>query len=429
MKYTYRKIWLINLPVMMSILVEQLINITDALFLGHVGQTELGASALGGIWFLAVYMIGFGFSLGMQSVIARNNGAGNRDAAANAFVQGAILLAAMAAACIALSKLVSPPLLKAIVKSDAIYGAVTTYLDWRLWGIAFSFPFLAIRAFLVGITVTRPLTAAAMIALAVNIAGNTLLIFGLDMGIAGAAIASSLAEMSALLFLLWRMSVLPRDVRRTIRLRFDPASLRTVTDVSRWSMVHSSIGIMPWFLFFLAIEHTGERNLAVANILRSVSTLFFVLVNSFATTAGSLAGNLSGEGRNRDIIPLCRRTASMGYAIGMPLVAAVLLLHRTVVGCYTADEGLILLSRIPYAVMLANYLFALPSYVATNAVIGTGAARTAFRFQLTTIAFYLAYLWLLHRAEASLSLFWTAEYLYVILLLIQSGLYLRRRCG
>lgn len=426
MKYTYGKIWLINLPVMMSILVEQLINITDTLFLGHVGQTELGASALGGIWFLAIYMIGFGFSIGMQSIIARDNGAGDRNAAANAFVQGAITLAAMAAACIVISRLVSPPLLKAIVKSDAIYDAVTTYLDWRLWGIAFSFPFLALRAFLVGITSTRPLTAAAMIALGVNVASNTLLIFGLDMGIAGAAIASSLAEMTALLFLLWRMHALPHDVRRAIHLRFGPSVMRTVASVSRWSMVHSFIGIVPWFLFFLAIEHTGERNLAVANILRSVSTLFFVLVNSFATTAGSLAGNLLGKGYSRDILPLCRRTTRLGYAIGIPLVTAALLLHRTVVGCYTADEELIRLSQAPYAVMLANYLFALPSYVATNAVIGTGATRTAFRFQMTTIAFYLAYLWLLHRTEASLSLFWTAEYLYVILLLIQSRLYLRR---
>lgn len=29
---------------MMSILIEQLINITDAIFLGHVGEIELGAS-------------------------------------------------------------------------------------------------------------------------------------------------------------------------------------------------------------------------------------------------------------------------------------------------------------------------------------------------------------------------------------------------
>ena len=41
MNYTYRNIWLINFPVMMSTLIEQLINITDAIFLGHVGEIEL----------------------------------------------------------------------------------------------------------------------------------------------------------------------------------------------------------------------------------------------------------------------------------------------------------------------------------------------------------------------------------------------------
>ena len=76
MNYTYKNIWLINFPVMMSILIEQLINITDAIFLGHVGEIELGASALAGIWYLAIYMLGFGFSLGLQVVIARRIGAG-----------------------------------------------------------------------------------------------------------------------------------------------------------------------------------------------------------------------------------------------------------------------------------------------------------------------------------------------------------------
>lgn len=74
MNYTYKNIWLINFPVMMSILIEQLINITDAIFLGHVGEIELVASALAGIWYLAIYMLGFGFSLGLQVVVARRNG-------------------------------------------------------------------------------------------------------------------------------------------------------------------------------------------------------------------------------------------------------------------------------------------------------------------------------------------------------------------
>lgn len=53
---------------------EQLINITDAIFLGHVGEVELGASALASVYYLAIYMLGFGFSLGLQVMIARRNG-------------------------------------------------------------------------------------------------------------------------------------------------------------------------------------------------------------------------------------------------------------------------------------------------------------------------------------------------------------------
>ena len=55
---------------------EQLINITDAIFLGHVGEVELGASALASVYYLAIYMLGFGFSLGLQVMIARRNGEG-----------------------------------------------------------------------------------------------------------------------------------------------------------------------------------------------------------------------------------------------------------------------------------------------------------------------------------------------------------------
>ena len=73
---------------MMSVLIEQRINITDALFLGHVGEVELGASALAGIWYLAIYMLGFGFSIGLQVVIARRNGERHYAETGKTFFQG-----------------------------------------------------------------------------------------------------------------------------------------------------------------------------------------------------------------------------------------------------------------------------------------------------------------------------------------------------
>lgn len=108
MKYTYRNIWLINFPVMMSILIEQLINITDAIFLGHVGEIELGASALAGIWYLAIYMLGFGFSLGLQVVIARRNGERNYLETGKTFFQGLFFLSVLAILLCTVSKIFSP---------------------------------------------------------------------------------------------------------------------------------------------------------------------------------------------------------------------------------------------------------------------------------------------------------------------------------
>lgn len=138
MNYTYKKIWLIAFPVMMSILIEQLINITDALFLGHVGDVELGASALAGIWFLAIYMLGFGFSLGLQVVIARRNGEQRYAETGKTLSQGLFFLSVLAIIIYLSSKIFSPVILKNLISSDDVYNAVMSYLDWRIFGLFFS---------------------------------------------------------------------------------------------------------------------------------------------------------------------------------------------------------------------------------------------------------------------------------------------------
>ena len=129
MNYTYKNIWLINFPVMMSILIEQLINIIDAIFLGHVGEIELGASALAGIWYLAIYMLGFGFSLGLQVVVARRNGEQHYSETGKTFFQGLFFLSGLAVFLCLLSKLFSPIILSRLITSAEVYHAVIDYLD------------------------------------------------------------------------------------------------------------------------------------------------------------------------------------------------------------------------------------------------------------------------------------------------------------
>ena len=307
MNYSYKQIWLIAYPVMMSFLIEQLINITDALFLGHVGEIELGASALAGIWFLAIYMLGLGFSVGLQVVIARRNGEQKYEETGKTFFQGLCFLLILASLLCLLSKFFSPQLLKYLITSPEVYNAVVKYLDWRIIGLFFSFPFLAIRSFLVGITETKPLNLAALTAVLMNIPLNWLLIFRYDMGISGAAIGSSFAELCSLLILVAYMFLCVRKHKYGLSWRIDIKILKEVFSVSVWSMLQFFTSVAIWFLFFIAIERLGEIELAVSNIVRSVSALFSVIVTALGAVTSSLVSNSIGAGERNAVFPLCHR--------------------------------------------------------------------------------------------------------------------------
>jgi putative MATE family efflux protein len=424
MNYTYRQIWLINYPVMLSILMEQLINITDAVFLGHVGEVELGASALGSIYYLAIYMLGFGFSLGVQVMVGQYNGKGHYTGTGRTFFQGLVFLCVLAILLSLSSYFFSPFLLRYFVHSSEIYCAVIDYLDWRCFGLLFSFPFLAFRSFYIGIVRTNALSWAAL-AVLINIPCNYWFVFVLDRGIAGAAIASSLSEAASLLIVMIYTWLIIDRTEFGLKFIFDKCLLVELWHLSVWSMLHAFISVAPWFLFFVVIERLGEAQLAVSNIIRSVSTIFFVIVNSFAATTGALVSNLIGAGERQYLFPLCRKILKLGYAIGLPLIVLAMVFRRQITGFYTDSSQLINISSIPFAVMLLNYMFALPGYVYINAVTGTGKTRIAFWFQLITIIIYLFYLYLLSHYTASLAVYLTAEYLFVILLAVQSVLYLR----
>lgn len=55
---------------------SECLNVTNTAFLGHVGEIELGA-AIGGVFYIAIFIIGFGFSQGSQILIGRRNGEKN----------------------------------------------------------------------------------------------------------------------------------------------------------------------------------------------------------------------------------------------------------------------------------------------------------------------------------------------------------------
>jgi len=416
---------------MVSLLMEQLINFTDSIFLGHVSQIYLGASALATMYYTAIYMLGFGFSLGVQVIIARRNGEGGYNDAGKVFYQGLILLSLFGIIVFILSSLLSPALLRQLIVSDSVYEATIQYIRWRDFSYLFAFPLLAIRAFFIGTTNTKILTASSLIMVISNILFNYLLIFGKagfpQLGISGAAIGSSLAELTGLIFLVFYMRRKVDKETYGLSPAFDFKISLHLLKISVWTMIRSFFCIAPWFLFFVAIEHLGEYELAAANIVRSISMLFFVIVNSFATTTISLVSNLIGAKQDEKVMSTCRRVIRLNYLIGFPLIILAFVFSNTIIGIFTNDMKVIETAFYPFCVMLSTFVISVPAYTYCNTVIGTGNTRMAFIFQMINITIYLVYLYILsHSTGIPLAVYWTAEQLYVLVLLVLSLVFLKQ---
>ena len=69
--YSYKQIWRVAYPILVSLLMEQMIVLTDTAFMGRVGEVELGAAAIAGVFYMVIFMAGHGFCVGTQILIAR----------------------------------------------------------------------------------------------------------------------------------------------------------------------------------------------------------------------------------------------------------------------------------------------------------------------------------------------------------------------
>ena len=118
--YSFKEIWHIAFPILISLLMEQMIGITDTAFLGRVGEVELGASAIAGIFYTVIFMVAYGFSIGAQILMARRNGEREYREIGELFYQGIYFQIGIAAVLFTLSYFFSPLISKQIIASENI---------------------------------------------------------------------------------------------------------------------------------------------------------------------------------------------------------------------------------------------------------------------------------------------------------------------
>jgi putative MATE family efflux protein len=429
---SYKRIWLIAYPIILGSIAQNLINFTDTAFLGRVGEVALGAGALGGIFYLAVFMLGLGFGMGEQIIVARRFGERKWKAIGSVVDHSFLFLLLLAAVAFLVLRFGSVEILRFGVKSKEVAAGTLLFLEYRSFGIFAAFVNVGFRSFYVGLGRTKVISYTTVVLALVNIVLDYLLIFGKagfpEMGIAGAALASVIAEFTAMVYFMIYTGIYIRfSDYRLFRFRgLQWKKMQRILKVSFPTMMQQFVSLSVWFVFFLFVEKIGKSSLAVSNIIRSIYVLLMMPIWGFATAANTLVSYLIGAGRSGEVMRLVYRIVLLCFTGVLVLVSLGLAFPRLLLAVYTNDRLLIEMGVPVLHVISLGAILLSVGFILFSAVSGTGKTTVSLAIELTTLVVYLSYTYLMveywHGTVANA---WTAEWVYGLLLSLFSFVYLK----
>ncbi len=429
---SYKRIWAVAFPIILGSMAQNLINFTDTAFLGRVGEVALGGGALGGIFYLAVYMLGLGFGQGEQIVVARRYGENKPADIGGVVNQSFLFLIGLSLVAFVILRFGSVLILDYGVKSEAVHRATTLFLEYRSFGIFFAFINVVFRSFYIGLGRTKVISYNTFLLAIVNIVFDYLLIFGKAgfprMGIAGAALASVMAEITAMIhFVIYtRYFVDVSEYGLFRKLKIETERLVRILKVAIPTMVQQFVSLSVWFVFFLFVEKLGKSSLAVSNIIRSIYVILMVPIWGYATASNSLVSFLIGQGESKQVMKLVYKIALLSIGSVLVIVLLSFGFAKDVLSIYTNDPVLIALGIPVFKVVSVGACLLSLGFVFLSGVSGTGKTNISLYVELLVLTLYIAYTYsVVEIFHGNVTLAWTAEWLYGSLISLISWAYLK----
>ena len=423
---------------MLGSAVQNVVALTDSIFLYYVSETDFAAIGFIGVFYLVIASIGFGLSKGGQIIIARRMGERDYVEAGRSFFGLVYFALTLAVLLFLFMKFGARPFFELFVHSEEILEKSMQYLEPRSYGVFFSYIGMAIMALYTGIARTNFIIIDTVILALVNFILNYGLIYGAwglpEMGIAGAGLASTIAEVTAfVVFVIYMTRDHSLRLLRIFRWPLPRVNFNLVGrlwSISSPSVVQSVLSVGSWFFFFGVIEHMGERPLAISNLARIVYLMLSIPCWGYSSGINTIVSNFIGMQKRHVVFPMVMKTAKMTFLTTMVIALPVLIWPRFFLYPILGKQDLSLLIESEPILQLLIPILALFSVggIFLNGLTGTGAMTRAMLIQFVSITVYAIYVYLaVEHYHLDLIYVWLADIIYWAIALAFSYSYLHSR--
>ena len=344
---SYRHIWRLSWPVMISNISLPLVGAVDVAMMGHLPDPAfIGGVALGGLVFNFLYLA-FGFlRMGTTGLTALAAGAGQMDEVASVFLRGQLVAAVGGFGLI----ICLPALLWAtglmLTASAETLGHMQTYLSWRIWGLPATLANAVMLGSLFGLQRMRLCMVQLLFVNLLNIVLNFIFVLGLSWQVEGVALASVCAEWAGLVLMAGLVLRPGQPMMRMIR----TLCLDQVFSKDKWAALLaiacdlSLRTLLIWAVEAILLAYAaalGDAELASLQIMLVLFGFIAFGLDGFAHATEALTGQFIGAEDPAGLSLMIRRSCLLACAAALFITGLLYVFEPVVLPLLTSQAALL----------------------------------------------------------------------------------------
>ncbi|WP_461080589.1 MATE family efflux transporter [Streptomyces deserti] len=420
-----REIVALAVPAFGALVAEPLFVMADSAIVGHLGTAQLAGLGVASALLMTAVSVFVFLAYATTGAVARRVGAGELPAAIRQGMDGIWLALLLGAAVIAVVLPTAPALVDLFGASDTAAPYATTYLRISSLGIPAMLVVLAATGVLRGLQDTKTPLYVAVAGFVANAALNAALVYGADLGIAGSAWGTVIAQCG--MAAAYLVVVLRGARKHGASLRPDAAGIKASAQAGVPLLVRT-LSLRAILMIATAVAaRLGDADIAAHQIILSLWSLLAFALDAIAIAGQAIIGRYLGAGDTQGARDVCRRMVEWGIAVGLLLGLLVLLTRPAFLPLFTSDSA-VKNTALPALVIVAiSQPISGVVFVLDGVLMGAGDGPYLAWAMLLTLAVFTPVALLVPALGGGLTALWAAMTLMMTVRMLT--LWLRTRSG
>jgi MATE family, multidrug efflux pump len=375
-----RAVGLLAIPMVLEMAGESMFAVCDAFFVARLGANALAAVGLTESMLEIVYAVAVGLSMATTALVARRIGEKNQKGAATAAVQAIVIGVTTALALGVVGAVLAPQILGLMGASTETVATGLGYTRVMYAGMVTILLLFLNNAIYRGAGDAATAMRALWIANAINLVLDPCLMFGLgpfpELGLSGAAVATTIGRGTGVLYQLW-------GLRRGKRIRVTGEDLSVDLGVIR-SLLRLSTGGVGQMLIATASYVALVRILAtfgsavLAGYVVAIRVVIFIILPAWglSNAAATLVGQNLGAGKPERAERAVWLTGLWNMAFMVLVTVVFVLFAGPIVHVFTSDPDVLPVGIQALTIISYGYVLYAWGMVMMQAFNGAGDTAT-----------------------------------------------------